>query len=277
MISQFHRIKEIKEIIAENNKSVIRVDWSENANLFQARKEKGSYYHNIQVSVNAIVTYQSSGVSSHGTISDAKSHKALAVWASLEKVLESFNLEQLKYLYVISDSPTSQYRNKYNAFFTKRFAVENNIRVYWVFTESGHGNGPMDGVGASIKNDIDDAFAFHPNSVISCVSDLMPLISVADKHLSVFIEEDIKSHQGLLPSDLDIVKSRKSIGISSIHEIRFTLENTNQIEWMAISADVAFISVQFKSKSLRNGPLVSSISGENTDDLEKDICILFLK
>ena len=48
----------------------------------------------------------------------------------------------------------------------------------------------MDGVGALIKNDIDDAIAFHPNSVISCVLDLMPLLSVGDKHLSVYTEED---------------------------------------------------------------------------------------
>ena len=145
MISQFYKIKQIKEIIAENNNSLcIRVDCSENDNLFQARQEKGSYCHNSQVSFNAIVAYQSSGVSLHDTISGAKSHKAPAVWASLEKVLESFNLEQLKYLYVILDSPTSHYHNKYNAFFTKRFDVENNIHIYWVFTESGHGKGPMD-------------------------------------------------------------------------------------------------------------------------------------
>ena len=100
--------------------------------------------------MNAIVAYQPCGVSSHGAISDAKSHKAPAVWASLKKVLKSLNLEQLKYLHVISDSPTSQCHNKYNAFFTKRFTLGNNIHVYWVFTESGHGKGPMDGVGASI-------------------------------------------------------------------------------------------------------------------------------
>ena len=158
--------------------------------MFQVRHEKGSYYHNIQVSVNDIIAYQSSGVSIHGAISDAKSHKALAVWVSSEKVLESLNLEQLKYLCVILDSPTSQYWNKYNASFTKQFTSENNIQVCWVFTELGHGKGPMDGVGALIKNDIDDAIAFHPNSVISCVLDLMPLLSVGDKHLSVYTEED---------------------------------------------------------------------------------------
>ena len=99
----------------------------------------------------------------------------------------------------------------------------------------------MDGVGTSIKNNIDDAIAFHPNSVISCVSDLMPLLSVGHKHLSMYTEEDIRRYQGLLPSDLDMIKSRKSIGISSIHEIRFTPEDNNQIKWKAISADVAFI------------------------------------
>ena len=96
----------------------------------------------------------------------------------------------------------------------------------------------MDGFGASIKNDIDDDIALHPNSVIFCVSDLMKLLSVGDKHISVYIEEDIKRHQGLLPSDQDKVKSRKSIGISSIHEIRFTPEDNNQIEKKAISAEL---------------------------------------
>ena len=104
----------------------------------------------------------------------------------------------------------------------------------------------MDGVVTSVKNDIDDAIVFHPNSVISCVSDLMSLLSVGDKHLSVYTEEDIKIDIGLLPSHLDIVKSRKSIGILSLYEIRFTPEDKNQIEWKAISADVAFTSLQFK-------------------------------
>ena len=88
----------------------------------------------------------------------------------------------------------------------------------------------MGGAGASVKNDIDDAIAFHSNSVISCVSDLMPLLSVADKHLSIYTKKDIKRYQGLLHSDLDIVKSRKRIGISCIPEIRFTLEDNNQID-----------------------------------------------
>ena len=85
------------------------------------------------MSVNALVSYQGECISSHGTLSDATSHHAPAVWASLEKILEPFNLQQLSHLYIISDSPVNQYRNKNNAFLTKRFAVKNKIDITWVF------------------------------------------------------------------------------------------------------------------------------------------------
>ena len=114
MISQYWRIKEIKKIVSnDSHKSLcLRVDWSQNGNLFQARQEKGAYYHELQMSINAVVAYMSTNVSSHCTIPDAKSHKAPAVWASLEKILGSFDLDRLQVLYIITDSLTSQHRNK---------------------------------------------------------------------------------------------------------------------------------------------------------------------
>ena len=48
-----------------------------------------------------------------------------------------------------ADSPSSQYRNKFNAYLPKYWAVQNGINLYWVFTETGHGKGSMDGVGAT--------------------------------------------------------------------------------------------------------------------------------
>ena len=77
MISQYQQIKDIKKIVSGNSQKClcIRVDWSQNVNLFQARQEKGEYYHELQVSISAVVVYMSTNVSSHCTISDAKSHK----------------------------------------------------------------------------------------------------------------------------------------------------------------------------------------------------------
>ena len=91
-------------------------------------------------------------------MSDNTDHKNAAVWALLKATLSKINLnmEEIEQLFIITESSTSQYRNKGYAFLTKRFAEENDV-VTWIFTESGHGNGPMDGVGANIKNSIGNA------------------------------------------------------------------------------------------------------------------------
>ena len=259
IISQYRRIKEIKLIVGdENNKSIcIRVDWSENANLFQTRQEKGSYYHNIYVSVNAVVSYHGECILSHGTLSDATSHHAPAVWASLEKILEPLNLQELSHLYIISDSPVNPYRNKNNVFLTKRFAVKNKINITWVFTESGHGKGPMDGVGSSIKNDIQDTISFNPNNVITCVSELMPLMPINDKNLFTYCQDDIDALNKLLPKDLKIIT--KGFGIRSVHEILYTSQDNNEIQWKIVSEDKGFTNVYL------------SMTNNNTAEVRKDV------
>ena len=40
---------------------------------------------------------------------------------------------------------------------TKKFAIQHNLTIIWVSAESDHDKAPMDGVGASIKNEIDNA------------------------------------------------------------------------------------------------------------------------
>ena len=76
-----------------------------------------------------------------------------AVWASLTSILAACEIDtdDIEQLFVITDSPTNQYRNAGNAFLAKRYAERERLALTWVFTESGHGKGPMDGVGAAIK------------------------------------------------------------------------------------------------------------------------------
>ena len=49
----------------------------------------------------------------------------------------------------------------------------------------------MDGVGASIKNEI-DVIAFDPNSVITCASELWEFLSKGNKQISMHSEEDVQ-------------------------------------------------------------------------------------
>ena len=75
-ISQSQQIKSGYVENDLNDSAALRIDWSENATLFQTHQEKGDYYKDIQISGNTIVTYEVDGiVSSHASLSDFTSHE----------------------------------------------------------------------------------------------------------------------------------------------------------------------------------------------------------
>jgi hypothetical protein len=114
-IAQFRRIKEIRKIVDDPDMraAAIRMDWSENAKLFQTRQEKSSYYHDIQVSVNTVLSVHqpNQSVTCVGTLSDETNHRYAAVWTSLISIFAKIGLEleNLEELFIITDSPSRQY------------------------------------------------------------------------------------------------------------------------------------------------------------------------
>ena len=70
--AQFSRIRQIKELVADpiNKSKLLRIDWPENAELYQTRQKKSVYYTQISSSINTGVLYSPDGVLSLSTISD---------------------------------------------------------------------------------------------------------------------------------------------------------------------------------------------------------------
>ena len=85
----------------------------------------------------------------------------------------------------------------------------------------------MDGVGAPIKNEIDNAIAFNPNSVITYASELWEFLPKDNKQINMYSEEDVLRYKEMLTSGLKM--ECKSFGISSIHEIKFSPLDDNQL------------------------------------------------
>ena len=158
-------------------------------------------------------------------MSDNTDHKNTAVWASLKAMLSKINLnmEEIEQLFIITDSPTSQYHNKGCAFLTKRFAEENDVDVTWIFTESGHGKGPMDGVGAAIKNSIDNAMIAAesiPNVLVCCAA-VVPILNLVDVEICYYDTIHIDKIKEILPASKTLSISCKKFGISKVHETFF--------------------------------------------------------
>ena len=97
---------------SEGKTATIHLDWSENAKLIQARAAKSAHYNEDQISIQCMRLWNSETQSSVISISDITDHSAGAVWASLEPVLLQLTAKGVTKIYIVSDCPTSQFRNK---------------------------------------------------------------------------------------------------------------------------------------------------------------------
>ena len=86
--TQFSAFRQAR-LKAKNNPDVvtIHINWSENAKLREEQEEKGAYYHEHQVSIHAIYSWEHDKEQSHIALSHCTSHNAPAVFSSTEPIL----------------------------------------------------------------------------------------------------------------------------------------------------------------------------------------------
>ena len=156
------------------------------------------------------------GNRSHLSISDCTVHKANAVYASLEPVLENMMEDnEIHKINVVSDSPTSQYRNKYLFWLMHQFATKHNITLKWIFLEANHGKGVPDGIGGDGKRAIADIIRFNPDNAFYGVNDLLPGMCKAlpSIQITTYTAEEVKVKASLLP------KLKSIDGTAKCHEV----------------------------------------------------------
>jgi len=149
-------------------------------------------------------------VKSFATASSNLDHSAHAVWAHLTPVLSKLSDDhpEVDTIHFVSDGPTAQYRNRFNVFLLVSHLQKLCPSVTsstWNFSEAGHGKGPMDGVGGTLKrmadeflargNDIATVGAFVSHLVVSCPS--VDLVEVTP--------EDVQRSKLLLPKKVSSV------------------------------------------------------------------------
>ena len=121
--TQFSAFRQARPEAKKNPDVVtIHINWSENAKLREEQEEKGAYYHEHQVSIHAIYSWEHDKEQSHVALSHCTSRNAPAVFASIEPILIDFVNSGSKRINIVSDSPFSQYRNKGIFWYLKEFS-----------------------------------------------------------------------------------------------------------------------------------------------------------
>ena len=222
-VSEMYMEQKAMKVESEQNDdmAVVHMDWAEQHKLSEI-KEVQSAYFNGRWAYDMQIMFIYTKEDSHGaaSISESPDHKAEAVHAAIKPEIEKLVRNGKSTIVMVSDSPTSQYRNAKNVYLMRRLAVELKICIRLLFTESGHGKSACDGVGENIKTQVEEIVLQNhgENSIQSIHSVLDVKKIIEDKtrltyDISIHTEEDIKEVRDSLP------KLGPLVGALKIHEI----------------------------------------------------------
>ena len=162
MKCQFQQVDALKRNLGEDQ-VVTQMDYSENFECRYQDEPSALYYDCHQITLHPMVVYfTEDGMLKHQSfigITDEMSHAAPTTYAFMKKLVPAIkNLKPgIRKINVVTDSPVSQYRNKSVVKIIASSQKELGVEMGWDFLEAGHGKGPCDGVGGSIKQSADIA------------------------------------------------------------------------------------------------------------------------
>ena len=160
---QYEQLKLLKENLPEDQ-AIVQMDFAENYTCQSLEEVQSAYWNASMVTLHPAVAYYRSedGPLSHKSrvfVSDELGHNSATVYAFLKELISNLKtmLPNLKHIHYYTDSPTSQYRNKTIFYLLSRHKELFDVTASWNYFEAGHGKGPCDGVGGSLKRMADEA------------------------------------------------------------------------------------------------------------------------
>ena len=147
---------------------MVQVDFIQNYACLVADGLQSSFFDQTQVTIHASVVYyreregEELQHKSYIHVSPINEHNSSMVYAIINKFwTEDFAKEKndlgIHTVHYYSDSPFSQYRNKWIFHLISKHQEMYGIKATWDYFETGHGKGPCDGVGGTIKRMADQA------------------------------------------------------------------------------------------------------------------------
>ncbi|KAJ8722265.1 hypothetical protein PYW08_004667 [Mythimna loreyi] len=187
--NQYNAIKFIKQSLSPSE-GLLHIDFSENYACKYGSEIQSAHFggSKSQLSLHTCVYYSANSeppqnivkTTSFCSVSENLRHDPVLICAHLTPIIERIKIisPYLKELHILSDGPTTQYRNKTMFHLIANYVskISNAERIVWHFSEAGHGKGAPDGVGGCVKRTCDNMVAHgrditNIDSFVSCLKD----------------------------------------------------------------------------------------------------------
>ena len=159
---QYQQLRQLKQELRDDE-VIVQMDFAENYSCRSLDEIQTAYWNQTSVTLHPMVVYyKEEGALKHKSIvavSDELGHSAGTVCAFIEELIPEIlkvkpNANKVHYW---TDSPTSQYRNRYIFKLTAKHHQKYHMKAQWNYFEAGHGKGPCDGLGGTTKRMADEA------------------------------------------------------------------------------------------------------------------------
>lgn len=244
MIHQTKIIQEIKKEISPDI-GLLHIDFSENYNCKYSQEVQSAHFGGSkpQLSLHTSVYYSTQldnpdnfiRASSFCTVSENLRHDPVLICVHLQAL--SVKIKQLspnlQHLHILSDGPSTQYRNKsmFNliaTYISKEFGVKT---ITWHYSERGHGKGAPDGVGGCIKR-ICDSHVARGNDVAN-LEEFISCLDTNCKNIEVY-----RINELLIPTIQQILDKsilRPFKGTRDIHQLTWNINEPEIIHARRLS------------------------------------------
>ena len=153
---QYAAVELLKSTLPKDH-AICQMDYAENWATSFLHEIAAVFFGKTQVTLHPMVIYTKLGETlDHKCfvgVSSVTDHSFPTTLAFLIELVKQIKIAvtDLKHLHLVTDSPTSQYRNRFSCDMLVRAAELFSIRITWNWLEAGHGKGPCDGVGGALK------------------------------------------------------------------------------------------------------------------------------
>lgn len=155
--TQYKALNDLKDNLPVRH-VIVHMDFVENFSCQTLDEIQSAYWNATSVTIHPDVAYAKleNGNLEHKNlafISDVNNHNSNAVLAIIRQLVPQLKeaFPRTSYLHYWTDSPSSQYHNRYMFDILSRHKELFGVDARWNYFECGHGKGPCDGIGVLAK------------------------------------------------------------------------------------------------------------------------------
>ncbi|CAF3402296.1 unnamed protein product [Rotaria socialis] len=147
----------ISDLRAQSTKTtfvVAQIDFSMNYTLIRQREVQQGFFSQSQVSLFTVHLTVGKEHFDMAIISNSMEHNVAFVYCAQQIIVDYVkkNIPLAKKIIYVSDGASSHFKNNANMLNLAYHKDDFNMDADWVFTATGHGKGPGDGIGAVLKS-----------------------------------------------------------------------------------------------------------------------------